>query len=148
MPPEVLASRRCGTPARRSAERGSRGHARAELPDHGAGQVIARRKGPEPMKVGVPKELKNHEYRVAMTPAGAHELVRAGHEVFVEQDAGAGSRIPDADFAAAGAAILPDADEVWAAGDLILKGKEPVTEEFHRLRKGQVRVTDLPIPAS
>src|SRR5580704_4432648 len=65
-----------------------------------------------PVKVGVPKEIKNHEYRVAMTPAGVLELVRAGHEVCIERDAGAGSSIPDADFAAAGAVILPDADAV------------------------------------
>ena len=57
------------------------------------------------MKVGVPKELKNHEYRVAITPAGVHELSRAGHQVFLEEDAGTGSAIPDADFVAAGATI-------------------------------------------
>jgi len=100
------------------------------------------------MKVGIPKELKNHEYRVAITPAGVHELVRSGHEVFVEKNAGAGSRIPDEDFAAAGAAILPDADEVWQTGDLILKVKEPIAEEYHRLRKGQVLFTYLHLAAS
>jgi len=72
------------------------------------------------MKVGIPKEIKNHEYRVAITPAGVHELVRAGHQVFVERDAGTGSSIPDADFTAAGAAILPGPDEVWGTGELIL----------------------------
>jgi alanine dehydrogenase len=100
------------------------------------------------MKVGVPREVKNHEYRVAITPAGAHELVRDGHEVFLEQDAGAGSSIPDADFAAAGATILPTADDVWQAGDLILKVKEPVAEEYHRMRKGQVLFTYLHLAAS
>jgi alanine dehydrogenase len=100
------------------------------------------------MKVGVPKEVKNHEYRVAITPAGAHELVRDGHEVFLEQDAGAGSAIPDADFIAAGAKILPTADDVWQAGDLILKVKEPVAEEYHRMRKGQVLFTYLHLAAS
>jgi alanine dehydrogenase len=100
------------------------------------------------MKVGVPREVKNHEYRVAITPAGVHELVRDGHEVYLEQDAGAGSRIPDADFAAAGATILPSADDVWLAGDLILKVKEPVAEEFHRMRKGQVLFTYLHLAAS
>jgi alanine dehydrogenase len=100
------------------------------------------------MKVGIPKELKNHEYRVAITPAGVHELVRAGHEVFVEKDAGAGSLLPDDDFSAAGAAILPTADEVWQTGDLILKVKEPVPEEYHRLRKGQVLFTYLHLAAS
>ena len=100
------------------------------------------------MRVGIPKELKNHEYRVAITPAGVHELVRSGHEVFVQKDAGAGSRLPDDDFAAAGATILPDADEVWQTGDLILKVKEPVPEEYHRLRKGQVLFTYLHLAAS
>jgi alanine dehydrogenase len=100
------------------------------------------------MRVGVPKEVKNHEYRVAITPAGAHELVRAGHEVFVERDAGTGSRIPDEDFTAAGAVILPGADEVWRSGDLILKVKEPVAEEYHRMRKGQVLFTYLHLAAS
>jgi alanine dehydrogenase len=100
------------------------------------------------MKVGVPKEVKNHEYRVAITPAGAHELVRDGHEVLLERDAGAGSAIPDADFVAAGATILPTADDVWQAGDLILKVKEPVAEEYHRMRKGQVLFTYLHLAAS
>jgi alanine dehydrogenase len=100
------------------------------------------------MKVGVPKEVKNHEYRVAITPAGAHELVREGHEVFLEQDAGTGSSIPDADFVAAGAKILPTADDVWQAGDLILKVKEPVPEEYHRMRKGQVLFTYLHLAAN
>jgi alanine dehydrogenase len=100
------------------------------------------------MKVGVPKEVKNHEYRVAMTPAGVHELVRGGHEVYVQESAGVGSAIPDADFTAAGATILPTADEVWAAGELILKVKEPVAEEYHRMRKGQVLFTYLHIAAS
>jgi alanine dehydrogenase len=100
------------------------------------------------MKVGIPKELKNHEYRVAMTPSGVHELVRSGHEVFVERDAGAGSLIPDGDFVTAGAAVLPDADEVWQAAELILKVKEPVPEEYHRMRKGQVLFTYLHLAAS
>src|SRR5262245_29044494 len=100
------------------------------------------------MKVGIPKELKNHEYRVAITPAGVHEFVRSGHEVFIQKGAGAGSLLPDDDFAAAGATILPDADEVWQTGDLILKVKEPVAEEYHRLRKGQVLFTYLHLAAS
>jgi len=100
------------------------------------------------MKVGVPKELKNHEYRVAITPAGVHELVRAGHQVFIEQDAGTGSAIPDADFVAAGASIVPGADDVWATSELVLKVKEPVPEEYHRMRKGQVLFTYLHLAAS
>jgi alanine dehydrogenase len=100
------------------------------------------------MKVGVPSEIKNHEYRVAITPAGVHELVVDGHEVFVQQDAGTGSSIPDSDFVAAGATILPTADDVWLAGDLILKVKEPIAEEYHRMRKDQVLFTYLHLAAS
>jgi len=100
------------------------------------------------MKVGVPKEVKNHEYRVAITPAGAHELVRNGHKVYLQQGAGDGSSIPDSDFVAAGAEILPTADDVWQAGDLILKVKEPVAEEYHRMRKDQVLFTYLHLAAS
>jgi alanine dehydrogenase len=100
------------------------------------------------MKVGIPRELKDNEYRVAITPAGVHELARSGHEVLVEKEAGVGSSIPDGDFAAAGAAILPDADEVWQAADLVLKVKEPVADEYHRLRKGQVLFTFLHLAAS
>jgi alanine dehydrogenase len=99
------------------------------------------------MRVGIPKEIKNHEYRVACTPAGVHELVRSGHEVFVQHDAGSGSLIPDADFAAAGATIVPDAGAVWQAGDLILKVKEPIAEEYPLLRKGQVLFTYLHLAA-
>ena len=100
------------------------------------------------MKIGVPREVKNHEDRVAITPAGVHELVRDGHDVYVERGAGAGSAIPDADFTAAGARILGSADDVWAAGDLILKVKEPVAEEYHRLRADQVLFTYLHLAAS
>jgi alanine dehydrogenase len=100
------------------------------------------------MKIGVPKEVKNHEYRVAITPAGVHELARAGHQVYIEEDAGTGSQIPDAEFAASGAYILPTADEVWQTGDLILKVKEPVAGEYHRMRKDQVLFTYLHLAAS
>src|SRR6266516_3708414 len=100
------------------------------------------------MKVGVPRELKNHEYRVAITPAGVHELSRAGHQVFIEEDAGTGSAIPDAEFVAAGATILPTADDVWTTSDLVLKVKEPVPEEYHRMRKDQVLFTYLHLAAS
>src|SRR5256885_10848111 len=99
------------------------------------------------MKVGVPREVKNHEYRVAITPAGVHELARNGHEVFIEAGAGAGASIPDGDFIAAGGAILATADEGWAAGDLILKVKEPVAEEDRRMRQGPGRFT-YPHPAA
>ncbi|HEY3603642.1 MAG TPA: alanine dehydrogenase [Sporichthyaceae bacterium] len=100
------------------------------------------------MRIGVPRELKNHEYRVAITPAGVHELVRHGHQVHIERDAGAGSSIADADFAAAGATVLAAADDVWGEADLVLKVKEPVAEEYHRLRAGQVLFTYLHLAAS
>ena len=100
------------------------------------------------MKIGVPREIKNHEYRVAITPAGVHEFTRHGHEVFVERTAGLGSAIPDDDYTAAGAKILDSADEVWAEGDLILKVKEPVAPEFHRMREGQILFTYLHLAAS
>jgi alanine dehydrogenase len=100
------------------------------------------------VKVGVPREVKNHEYRVAITPAGVHELVRSGHEVYVEAGAGHGSSIPDADYRGAGARISSGADEVWEAADLVLKVKEPVPEEYHRMRAGQVLFTYLHLAAS
>jgi alanine dehydrogenase len=100
------------------------------------------------VKVGIPREVKNNEFRVAITPAGVHELVRHGHQVFVEHGAGAGSSIPDEEYTAAGAVILPTADEVWATADLLLKVKEPVAEEYHRLRKDQTLFTYLHLAAS
>ncbi|WBQ07354.1 alanine dehydrogenase [Kribbella sp. CA-293567] len=100
------------------------------------------------MKVGVPKEVKNHEYRVAITPAGVHEFVRNGHEVLIQQGAGTGSLLPDEEFVAAGARIVPTADEVWAEAELVLKVKEPVAEEYHRMRKDQVLFTYLHLAAS
>ena len=100
------------------------------------------------MKVGIPREVKNHEYRVAITPAGVHELVRNGHDVFIEQEAGVGSSIPDQDFVSAGATILPTADDVWGTGDLVLKVKEPIEEEYGRMREGQTLFTYLHLAAS
>ncbi len=100
------------------------------------------------MKVGVPKEIKNHEYRVAITPAGVHEFVTNGHEVFIEENAGVGSSIPDEVFASAGAIILPTADAVWETADMILKVKEPIAAEYHRMRKGQLIFTYLHLAAS
>ena len=99
------------------------------------------------MKVGVPREVKNHEYRVAITPVGVHELVEHGHEVHVEHDAGAGSQIPDGDYEAAGARILRSADDVWAEAEVVLKVKEPVEEEYHRLRDGLTLFTFLHLAA-
>ncbi|WP_381804983.1 alanine dehydrogenase [Streptomyces niveus] len=100
------------------------------------------------MLVGIPREVKNNEFRVAITPAGVHELVRHGHQVVIERDAGVGSSITDAEFVAAGARILPTADEVWATADLVLKVKEPIAEEYHRLRKDQTLFTYLHLAAS
>jgi alanine dehydrogenase len=100
------------------------------------------------MKVGVPKELKDNEYRVAITPAGVRELVVGGHTVFIEQGAGRGSSIPDEDFERSGATIVPDADTVFADSDMVLKVKEPVPEEFHRLREGLLLFTYLHLAAS
>jgi len=99
------------------------------------------------VKVGIPREVKNHEYRVAITPSGVHELVRHGHEVFVEKDAGVGSSITDESYASAGATILDAADEVWQTGDLILKVKEPVADEYPRMRAGQTLFTYLHLAA-
>ncbi len=100
------------------------------------------------VKVGIPREVKNNEFRVAITPAGVHELVRNGHQVFVEQGAGLGSSIPDGEYTGAGATILGTADEVWATADLVLKVKEPVAEEYHRLRKDLTLFTYLHLAAS
>ena len=100
------------------------------------------------MKVGIPREVKNHEYRVAITPAGVNEFVRNGHQVFVESDAGIGSSITNAAYETAGATILDSPDDIWAAGDLILKVKEPIAEEYPRMREGQVLFTYLHLAAS
>jgi alanine dehydrogenase len=100
------------------------------------------------MKIGIPKEIKNHEYRVAITPAGVHEFRTHGHEVFIETGAGLGSSISDAEYVAAGATMLQTADEVWQTGDLILKVKEPIKDEYHRMRSGQVLFTYLHLAAS
>lgn len=100
------------------------------------------------MKVGIPREVKNHEYRVAITPAGVNEFTRSGHQVFVESGAGVGSSITDEEFTAAGAQILATADEVWETAELVLKVKEPIAEEYHRMREGQVLFTYLHLAAS
>jgi alanine dehydrogenase len=99
------------------------------------------------MKVGVPREVKNHEYRVAITPAGVRELTSHGHEVYIEKDAGGGSSLPDDAYVAAGATIIPDPDEVWGTADMVLKVKEPVAEEYHRMRPGLVLFTYLHLAA-
>jgi alanine dehydrogenase len=100
------------------------------------------------VRVGIPTEIKNNEYRVAITPAGVSELVRRGHEVLIQTGAGDGSAISDIDFTAAGAQIVDTADEVWAQANLLLKVKEPIEAEYGQLRKGQVLFTYLHLAAS
>jgi alanine dehydrogenase len=100
------------------------------------------------VKVGIPREVKDNEYRVAITPAGVRELVSHGHSVAIEQDAGVGSSITDEEFVAAGATIVATADDVWGDAELVLKVKEPVASEYHRMRKDQVLFTYLHLAAS
>jgi len=100
------------------------------------------------MIIGIPKELKNNEFRVAATPSGVHAYVVAGHTVLVEKNAGAGSAISDADYIAAGAQIIDSADEIWQKADLIQKVKEPIEIEYKRMRKGQILFTYLHLAAN
>ncbi|MET0496850.1 MAG: alanine dehydrogenase [Steroidobacteraceae bacterium] len=99
------------------------------------------------MRVGVPKEIKNHEYRVGLVPAGVRELVNAGHEVLIQSTAGAGIGLADSAYQAAGATIVATAAEVFAAADLVVKVKEPQLAECRMLRKGQVLFTYLHLAA-
>jgi alanine dehydrogenase len=99
------------------------------------------------MNVGVPREIKSDEYRIALTPAGALELARGGHSVLIEQGAGEGSAFRDADYESVGARI-GSVDEVWAESELVLKVKEPLPDEYGRLREGQVLFTYLHLAAS
>jgi len=100
------------------------------------------------VKVGIPREVKNNEYRVAITPAGVHEFVRNGHDVVIETGAGLGSSINDQEFRSAGAQILATADDVWGTAEMVLKVKEPIAEEYDRMRPGQVLFTYLHLAAS
>jgi alanine dehydrogenase len=100
------------------------------------------------MRVGIPTEIKNNEFRVAITPSGVAELVRRGHDVAVQAGAGEGSAIADTDYKAAGAEIVTTADQVWAEADLLLKVKEPIEAEYSRMRKGQTLFTYLHLAAS
>jgi alanine dehydrogenase len=97
--------------------------------------------------VGIPTEVKDHEYRVAATPEGVRELTHAGHRVIVQSDAGLGSAIADEAYVAAGAQVLPDADAVFAEADLIVKVKEPQPQEYERFRPGQILFTYLHLAA-
>ncbi len=99
------------------------------------------------MHVGIPKEVKNNEYRVAITPSGVLELVRNGHDVYVETGAGIGSSIADDEYVGAGATILGTAADVWATGDLVLKVKEPIASEYPLMREGQTLFTYLHLAA-
>lgn len=95
------------------------------------------------MKIGLPKEIKDNEYRVGLTPAGVHALAGAGHTVYVEKSAGEGSGFTDEQYVSAGATMLETADEIWAAGDMIVKVKEPIALEYPRMRENQLLFTYL-----
>ncbi len=95
------------------------------------------------MKIGLPKEIKDNEYRVGLTPAGVHALVGAGHTLHVQKSAGEGSGFTDDQYLKAGATILDTADEIWQAGDMIVKVKEPVAPEYPRMRENQLLFTYL-----
>ena len=100
------------------------------------------------MNIGVPKEIKNNEFRVAITPIGVREFINRGHHVIIESGAGVGSAITDSDYQAVGAEIVATADEVWERGELILKVKEPIAAEYSRMRSGQTLFTYLHLAAS
>ncbi|MEE6179306.1 alanine dehydrogenase [Mycobacterium sp. 050134] len=100
------------------------------------------------MRIGVPAEIKNNEFRVAITPAGVAELTRREHAVVIQAGAGEGSAISDGDFKAAGAEIVDTADQVWAEADLLLKVKEPIEAEYSRMRRDQTLFTYLHLAAS
>jgi len=100
------------------------------------------------MLVGVPREIKNHEYRVAITPAGVREFINHGHKVIVETGAGNGSAISDDAYKSAGAEIVATAAEVWSRAEMILKVKEPIAQEYPLMRQGQVLFTYLHLAAS
>src|SRR5215813_7007903 len=95
------------------------------------------------MLVGVPKEIKDHEYRVGLVPSTVRELTAKGHQVLVEANAGVGAGLPDADYVAAGAEIAPSADSIFARAEMIVKVKEPLAAERKKLRQGQILFTYL-----
>ncbi|MDU1418644.1 MAG: alanine dehydrogenase [Cutibacterium avidum] len=99
------------------------------------------------MRVGIPTEIKNNEFRVAVTPDGVHSLVSHGHEVLVQAGAGLGSGIPDDEYEDAGAKIIDDVDKVWDDAELILKVKEPIEDEYHRMHEGLTLFTYLHLAA-
>src|ERR687893_351777 len=95
------------------------------------------------MRIGVPKEIKNHEYRVGLVPSSVAELVHHGHVVTIERGAGLGAGLTDEEYEAAGGTIVEGPDDIFAHAEMIVKVKEPLTEERHRLRPGQVLFTYL-----
>lgn len=99
------------------------------------------------MRIGVPTEIKNNEFRVAATPAGVHAMVSHGHEVFVQAGAGLGSSIADQEYVAAGATMVDDVDKVWDDSEMILKVKEPIEAEYHRMHEGLLLFTYLHLAA-
>ncbi|MBN9171475.1 MAG: alanine dehydrogenase [Microbacterium sp.] len=99
------------------------------------------------MRIGVPTEVKNNEFRVALTPSGVHDLVASGHDVFVQRGAGAGSSMSDAEYASAGATLLDDPAEVWGRAELLLKVKEPIASEYGYFRDDLVLFTYLHLAA-
>ncbi|MGA1498656.1 MAG: alanine dehydrogenase, partial [Steroidobacteraceae bacterium] len=99
------------------------------------------------MKIGCPTEIKIHEYRVGLVPAGVRELVSDGHEVFIQSGAGNGIGVSDSEFLAAGASILPNAEQVFERAEMIVKVKEPQAVEYARLRSDQVLFTYLHLAA-
>src|ERR1051325_11130646 len=108
---------------------GSGGSGRAKAGNAAAMQGLSRA-----VRIGVAKEIKTDDYRVALTPAGARELVQKGHEVFIETGAGDGSSMSDADYERAGAQVV-SVDEAWERAELLLKVKEPIEPEYKRLRE-------------
>src|SRR5690606_2007916 len=95
------------------------------------------------MKIGLPKEIKDNEYRVGLTPAGVNALVNAGHTLYVQKSAGEGSGFTDDQYVSAGGKILDTADDVWGEGDMIVKVKEPIQPEYARMRENQLLFTYL-----
>jgi len=99
------------------------------------------------MLIGVPKEIKDHEFRVSLTPGGVESLVRDGHTVLVQQGAGLGSGFADDEYVQAGARVLPSAEQVWADAEMVVKVKEPLASEYGYLRPGLVLFTYLHLAA-
>ncbi|MFH5833620.1 alanine dehydrogenase [Halalkalibaculum sp. DA384] len=100
------------------------------------------------MRIGVPKEIKTHENRVALLPGGVKQFVQQGHQVLIQKDAGTASGFPDGRYAAEGARIIDDPDELWDRSEMIMKVKEPIEEEYSRMRSGQVIFTYFHFAAS